>query len=231
MLGQYVVDVELFTQATINADKGQLSVMNDGTPDANTAVSSIHVLTDVSFSVTFVLSSITIEPTVFVGNWEASLIRKKDCAHVHRWCATAHSILASLWSCVSRGFDAGFLAFKPCYRRRRLTVWALTLKVEAVIAGIKNGSFSCAWTISSSCSSYVVLHLPDPFFLFTVPSSSNLLFILYTVFSLTAKILATLEGLIPAWRCPTSLALSSNDNFGMMFLKIMFGYQSVSNDL
>ena len=68
MLGQYVVDVELSTQATINADKGQLSVMNDGTPDANTAVSSIHVLTDVSFSVAFVLSSITIEPTVFVGN-------------------------------------------------------------------------------------------------------------------------------------------------------------------
>ena len=68
MLGQYVVDIELSIQATINADKGQLSVMNDGTPDANTSVSSVDVLTDFPFDITFVLSSIIIEPTIFVGN-------------------------------------------------------------------------------------------------------------------------------------------------------------------
>ena len=42
--------------------------MNDGTPDANTSVSSVDVLTDFPFDITFVLSSIIIEPTVFVGN-------------------------------------------------------------------------------------------------------------------------------------------------------------------
>ena len=68
MLGQYVDDIELSIQATINADKGQLSVMNDGTPDANTSVSSVDVLTGFPFNITFVLSSIIIEPTVFVGN-------------------------------------------------------------------------------------------------------------------------------------------------------------------
>ena len=42
-----------------------------------TTVSSVHMHTDVSFNITFILSSITKVPIVFVGNWEAGLIRKK----------------------------------------------------------------------------------------------------------------------------------------------------------
>ena len=91
-----------------------------------TTVSSVHMHTDVSFNITFILSSITKVPIVIVGNLEAGLIRKKDtrplytCSHFHRWCATAHVILASLFSFVRRCFDAGFLVFKPCSRRCRL---------------------------------------------------------------------------------------------------------------
>ena len=50
--------------------------MKDGTPDAHTTVSSVHMLTDVSFNITFVLSSITKVPIVIVGNLVAGLIRK-----------------------------------------------------------------------------------------------------------------------------------------------------------
>ena len=78
MLGQYVVDIELSIQVTINADKGQLYIMNDGSPDAQITVSSVHILTDVYFNITFVPSSITKVPVVFVGNLEAGLIRKKE---------------------------------------------------------------------------------------------------------------------------------------------------------
>ena len=53
--------------------------MSDGTPD-NTSVSSVDVLTGFPFNKTFVLSSIIIEPTVFVGNGEADLIREKELA-------------------------------------------------------------------------------------------------------------------------------------------------------
>ena len=134
-----------------------------------TTVSSVHMHTDVSFNITLILSSITKVPIVFVGNWEAGLIRKKrtrdHCTHFHRWCATAHVILASLFSFVRRCFEAGFIVFNPCSCRRRLTVWALTFEVVAVFAWIKKGSSSCAWTIFSSCSWDVVLDLQDPFFL------------------------------------------------------------------
>ena len=68
MQGQYVVDKKIPIQATINADKGQLSIMNGSPQDAHTSVSSVHVLTDVSFNITFVLSSITKVPIVFVAN-------------------------------------------------------------------------------------------------------------------------------------------------------------------
>ena len=61
--------------------------------------------------------------------------------------------------------------------------------------------------------------LPDPFF-FTVPSSSNFAFNRYNVVLLTANISASLKGPFQSGRCHTSLALSSNDNFGMMFLRI-----------
>ena len=75
MLGQYVVDIKMPIQATINADKGQLSAINDGTQDDHTAVSSVHVLTDVFFNIAFVLSSSSI---MLTENLDSSVTMTRD---------------------------------------------------------------------------------------------------------------------------------------------------------
>ena len=156
-----------------------------------------------TLNITFVPSSITNVTIIFFGNWEAGFMREK-------WLmTTVHMSTPSSWPPYFPVWDkilyAGFLAFNPCSRRCGLTVWTLTFKVVAVFVGIKNRSSSCSWTISSSCSWDVFLYLPDPFFLFTVPSSSNFAFNRYNGVLLTANISASLEGLIPSWRCHTSL--------------------------